>query len=145
MKGVRGLILAPPKRAIASPTQVGKHARMHLLVAVAALSLTACGRGEWTKPSADTTCDDWLTEMTSEQQVDMAGPLLYSAVEAMGGDTSAMTDEVMTVEVMEGIRDEISQVCQEGSRLRTVPGALQEALEIQVTDIFDDVSDALDE
>ena len=111
------------------------------------LILTACGvgGGDWTKPSADTTCDDWLTGMTSEQQVDMAGPLLYQAVEAMGGDTSAMTDEVMTAEVIESVRDEITQVCEDGSRLRTVPTALHESLEAQVTDIFDDVSDALDE
>lgn len=112
-----------------------------------AVLLASCGLGggEWTKPSSDTTCEDWLGQMTREQQVDMAGPLLYSAVEAMGGDTSAMTDEVMTDEVMEGVTAEITEVCEDGSRLRTVPAALQEALQIQVTDIFEDVSDALDE
>ena len=83
--------------------------------------------------------------MNGEQQIEMAGPLLYSAVEAMGGDTSAMTVDVMTPDVMEGIRDEITDACEGGSRLRTVPTALDEALEIQVKEIFQDVGDALDE
>ena len=101
------------------------------------------GGGQWTKPSADTTCDDWLNEMTEDQQADMAGPLFYSAVEAMGGDTSQLTDEVITDEVMDDITSELSQVCEDGSRLRTMPAAMEEALTVRVEQIFDDVGDAL--
>lgn len=85
---------------------------IRLVACSLALLLTACGLGggEWTKPSSDTTCDDWLGQMTPEQQVDMAGPLLYNAVEAMGGDASTLTDEVMTGDVLKGISDEITRV-----------------------------------
>lgn len=82
--------------------------------------------------------------MTVEQRTEMAGPLLFNVLEPIA-PPGTLTDETLTEDVISDAADMITDACEGEPGLATVPVVMQRAVQTSVDDLFQDVSDALNE
>lgn len=95
-------------------------ARIALVTGVALITLTACGNATprsdggssnkytqtWTKSYTDTSCDDWISQMTDKQQWAAAADMLAGARDKGDGGTGVPDDDLVT-----DFRDGVTNVC----------------------------------
>jgi hypothetical protein len=105
--------------------------------------LAACGAAGWTKPAADTTCDDWRERMSDSERSDMVGPMLLDSMRDLVGDSDLISDDMVTEELRSQAADALTRSCEDQPGTAMVPTVLRNWMTTRVDEIFENVGDEL--